>query len=108
MNAKEHYNAMVAPFIASENGKPDPDLIDFAYLKPAPELMGPAHLCAALDRMTAAIEAQTAAALPYYAVAIARLEATKKGTCRNCFGTGRWGADGVETCPECKGTGTAP
>ena len=55
MDAREHYNAMIKPFVDADIGQPDHGLIDVDYRKPASDIMAAAHLCAALDRVTAAI-----------------------------------------------------
>ena len=67
MNAEEHFAAL-------REGLDDDDVDD---LQPTDAWLG-AHLFAVLDRLTAAIEAQTAAAVPYYELAMAHLAAQKQ------------------------------
>lgn len=75
MTARDHYAAMIKSFVRPDKGLPD---IEAGYNQPSADVMCAAHICAALDRMTDAIKAQTEAALPYYAVALERMEAQRK------------------------------
>lgn len=51
MNAQDHYNLIIEPFLHPDRMLNDCDVCE----KPASDLMVAAHICAAIDRLTTAV-----------------------------------------------------